>query len=161
MYIFLYSAYFFTFVLPISFPTSSFTVQKPPHLNARSKSVPLPTVPSALFECQYWKHASMTLASVLDQSGLLRLVWSRCVSILGLAREGLQMALSLQYRSSKMFYYILRYIGIYLPIYWIESIFRYWCKIFYINIFQCAYLYSKARRRSHFTFMFASAPSSD
>ena len=160
MYIFLYSAYFFTFVLPISFPTSSFTFQKPPHLNARSKSVPLPTVPSALFECQYWKHASMTLASVLDQSGLLRLVWSRCVSILGLAREGLQMALSLQYRSSKMFYYILRYIGIYLPIYWNQS-FYIDSRFFYINIFQCAHLYSKARRRSHFTFIFASAPSSD
>ena len=32
------------------------------------------------------------------------------------------MALSLQYRSSKMFYYILRYIGIYLPIYWNQSL---------------------------------------
>ena len=155
MYISLCSAHFFTFFLPLFFPSSSFTFRKHPHLNARSKSVPLTAVPSGLFECQDWKHASMTLRSVLDQSGLKQMCKYPWAGTRGPA-NGSQPSIPVE-----------QDVLLHPPIYWnlssniLESIFRYWCKILYINIFQCAHMYSKARRRSHFTFIFASAPSSD
>ena len=92
-----------------------------PHLNARSKNVPPTTAPSAVdlfrlisLERQDWKLPPTTLPSVPDQSGLKSGLEQMCKYPWD-GHERVQMALSLQYRRTKMFYYILQYIGTHPP----------------------------------------------